>query len=91
MARLFNHIGAGQAPTFAIYNFARQIAEISAGKRQPVLKVCHIDITRDLAATASSTTSVRAFSGRCGRWLNDSLNLPVSRQILKTTRLFLGP
>lgn len=47
MARPFNHIGAGQAPTFAISDFARQIAEISAGLRPPVLEVGNIDVTRD--------------------------------------------
>ena len=47
MARPFNHIGAGQAPTFAISDFARQIAEISAGIRPPVLEVGNIDVTRD--------------------------------------------
>ena len=47
MARPFNHIGAGQAPTFAISDFARQIAEISAGQRPPVLEVGNIDVTRD--------------------------------------------
>ena len=47
MARPFNHIGAGQAPTFAISDFARQIAEISGGNREPVLQVGNIDVTRD--------------------------------------------
>ncbi len=47
MARPFNHSGARQAPTFAISDFARQIAEISAGQRPPVLKVGNIDVTRD--------------------------------------------
>lgn len=47
MARPFNHIGAGQAPTFAISDFARQIAQISAGQHPPVLKVGNIDVTRD--------------------------------------------
>ena len=47
MARPFNHIGAGQAATFAISDFARQIAEISAGLRPPVLEVGNIDVTRD--------------------------------------------
>lgn len=47
VARPFNHIGAGQAPTFAISDFARQIAEISAGLREPVLRVGNIDVTRD--------------------------------------------
>lgn len=46
-ARPFNHIGAGQAPTFAISDFARQIAEIAAGRRLPVLNVGNIDVTRD--------------------------------------------
>jgi len=47
MARPFNHIGAGQAPTFAISDFARQIAEIGLGLRPPVLAVGNIDVTRD--------------------------------------------
>lgn len=47
MARPFNHIGAGQAPTFAISDFARQIAEIGAGRRSPMLQVGNIDVTRD--------------------------------------------
>jgi GDP-4-dehydro-6-deoxy-D-mannose reductase len=47
VARPFNHIGAGQAPTFALSDFARQIAEIGAGKRPPVLQVGNIDVSRD--------------------------------------------
>lgn len=47
MARPFNHIGPGQAPIFVISDFARQIAEMAAGKRPPVLQVGNIDVTRD--------------------------------------------
>jgi GDP-4-dehydro-6-deoxy-D-mannose reductase len=47
MARPFNHIGVGQAPTFVISDFARQIAEVSAGLRPPVLHGGNIDVTRD--------------------------------------------
>lgn len=47
VARPFNHIGAGQAPSFAISDFARQVAEIGAGLRPPVLNVGNIDVTRD--------------------------------------------
>jgi GDP-4-dehydro-6-deoxy-D-mannose reductase len=47
MARPFNHIGAGQAPSFALSDFARQIAEIGAGKRPPALQVGNIDVSRD--------------------------------------------
>lgn len=47
MARPFNHIGAGQSPNFALSDFARQIAEIGAGFRQPEVRVGNIDVTRD--------------------------------------------
>lgn len=47
VARPFNHIGAGQSAQFAISDFARQIAEIAAGRRAPVLHVGNIDVTRD--------------------------------------------
>lgn len=47
MARPFNHIGAGQAPHFAISDFARQVAEIKAGQRPPLLQVGDIDVSRD--------------------------------------------
>lgn len=52
MARPFNHLGAGQAPTFALSDFARQIAEIAAGQRAPLLSVGNIDTTRDFTDVA---------------------------------------
>ena len=45
--RPFTHIGPGQSVRFAISKFARQIAEIIKGKREPVLHVGNIDTTRD--------------------------------------------
>lgn len=47
LARPFNHIGAGQSPIFAISDFARQIAQIAAGERAPVVSVGNIEATRD--------------------------------------------
>jgi len=47
MARPFNHIGRGQSPSFVIPAMARQIAEIAAGKRPPVVEVGDIDLMRD--------------------------------------------
>lgn len=47
IARPFNHIGAGQAPVFAIADFAKQIAEIAAGRRAPEIHVGNVDVTRD--------------------------------------------
>lgn len=52
MARPFNHIGPGQPATFAVSDFARQIAEIRHGRRPPVLTVGNIDVTRDFTDVA---------------------------------------
>lgn len=45
--RPFNHTGAGQAPDFVIPDWANQIAQIEAGKREPVLRVGNLDAARD--------------------------------------------
>lgn len=47
LARPFNHIGAWQSPSFAVSDFARQIALIAARKSPPILKVGNIETTRD--------------------------------------------
>jgi GDP-4-dehydro-6-deoxy-D-mannose reductase len=49
IARPFNHIGAGQSPNFAISDFARQIARISAGQQEAVINVGNIEVTRDFS------------------------------------------
>lgn len=46
-ARSFNHIGPGQSDEFAASAFARQIAEIEAGLRPPVVKVGNLAAERD--------------------------------------------
>ncbi len=45
--RPFNHIGPRQNERFAAANFAKQIAEIEAGKRASVLRVGNLDAQRD--------------------------------------------
>ena len=45
--RAFNHIGPGQAPGFVTVDFARQIAEIETGVREPVMKVGNLEACRD--------------------------------------------
>jgi GDP-4-dehydro-6-deoxy-D-mannose reductase len=45
--RPFNHAGPGQSDQFAIAAFARQIAEIEAGRRAPVVRVGNLDARRD--------------------------------------------
>lgn len=48
IARPFNHIGPGQTPDFAASSFARQIAEIELGLREPVITVGNLESARDL-------------------------------------------
>lgn len=45
--RAFNHVGPGQSDVFVLPTFARQIAEIEAGKREAVLHVGNLDARRD--------------------------------------------
>jgi GDP-4-dehydro-6-deoxy-D-mannose reductase len=45
--RSFNHIGPGQSEDFVASAFARQIAEIEAGKRDPRLRVGNLEAVRD--------------------------------------------
>jgi len=45
--RAFGHCGPGQSDAFALSSFARQIAEIEADRRAPVLRVGNLDSVRD--------------------------------------------
>ena len=46
-ARSFNHVGPGQSDDFVASAFARQIAEIEAGRREPVVAVGNLEAQRD--------------------------------------------
>jgi GDP-4-dehydro-6-deoxy-D-mannose reductase len=47
MTRSFNHTGPGQREDFVLANFARQVAEIKRGRREPVIAVGNLEIRRD--------------------------------------------
>jgi GDP-4-dehydro-6-deoxy-D-mannose reductase len=47
LTRSFNHTGPGQREDFVLANFARQVAEIKRGRREPVIEVGNLDIRRD--------------------------------------------
>lgn len=47
MVRAFNHIGPNQAPLFVVADFCKQVAEIEAGKREPVMWVGNLSAKRD--------------------------------------------
>jgi GDP-4-dehydro-6-deoxy-D-mannose reductase len=58
IGRAFNHVGPGQDPSFAASGFARQIAEIEAGLREPEVVVGNLDARRD---TMDVRDTVRAY------------------------------
>lgn len=45
--RPFNHIGPGQSDKFVVSSFAKKIAEIEKGKREPILPVGNLESKRD--------------------------------------------
>jgi len=47
--RTFHHTGPGRGEAFAESSFARQIAEIERGGREPALRVGNLDAIRDFA------------------------------------------
>ncbi|NOJ83695.1 GDP-mannose 4,6-dehydratase [Myxococcus xanthus] len=49
MARPFNHLGAGQDPTFVVPSFAAQIRAIGLGTVDPVLRTGNLDAVRDFS------------------------------------------
>jgi GDP-4-dehydro-6-deoxy-D-mannose reductase len=74
IGRAFNHIGPRQDPSFAASGFARQIAEIEAGRRGPEVIVGNLDARRD---TMDVRDTVRAYQtiaerGQAGRPYNVS-------------------
>ena len=52
MARSFNHIGAGQALGFVTSDFAKQIAEIEKGKKEPLISVGNLEARRDFTSVS---------------------------------------
>jgi GDP-4-dehydro-6-deoxy-D-mannose reductase len=47
MVRSFNHTGPGQSASYVCSNFARQIAEIESGLREPKIEVGNLSARRD--------------------------------------------
>jgi GDP-4-dehydro-6-deoxy-D-mannose reductase len=70
--RTFHHTGPGRGEVFAESSFARQIAEIEAGRQAPVLSVGNLDAVRDYSDVRDV---VRAYwlllqKGRAGETYN---------------------
>jgi len=64
LARPFNHAGPGQSPAFATSGFAQQIAEIEAGRREPVIHVGNLDAQRDVTDVRDTVRAYQALIAR---------------------------
>lgn len=68
VVRSFNAVGPGQAETFALPAFTRQLAAIEAGEQRPVLRVGNLEARRDFVhiddvAEAYATLADRGRAG----------------------------
>ncbi|MHB1361814.1 MAG: GDP-mannose 4,6-dehydratase [Thermoleophilia bacterium] len=91
IARPFNHIGPRQVGNFVVPAFARQIARMEAGLREPVLRVGNLESRRDFTDVRDI---VRAYwlllvSGKPGEAYNvaSGVSHPVSEILEKLLRL----
>lgn len=64
LVRPFNHAGPGQSPAYATSAFAQQIAEIEAGRREPVLRVGNLDAKRDITDVRDTVRAYHALVDR---------------------------
>ena len=62
LVRPFNHAGPGQSPSFATSAFAQQIADIEAGRREPVLHVGNLDAQRDITDVRDTVRAYQALA-----------------------------
>ena len=67
VVRSFNHFGPGQAPSFFAPAFARQVAEIEAGLRPPVIRVGNLDARRDLTDVRDTVRAYMLLMARGAR------------------------
>jgi GDP-4-dehydro-6-deoxy-D-mannose reductase len=59
LARPFNHVGPRQASSFAASGFARQIAEIEAGRRRPEVVVGNLEARREVMDVRDTVRAYR--------------------------------
>jgi len=74
IGRAFNHVGPRQDPAFAASGFARQIAEIEAGRHEPRIVVGNLSAQREVIDVRDTVRAYRAIleQGSSGRPYNVS-------------------
>ncbi len=64
LARAFNHCGPGQSPSFVASGFAQRIADVEAGRSEPVIAVGNLEARRDLTDVRDTVRAYRAILER---------------------------
>ncbi len=85
--RPFNHIGPGQSDAFVVSAFARQLAEIEAGLKDPVISVGNLEAQRDFTDVRDMARAYHLAALHCvpGEVYNVGSGVPRSiREVLKT-------
>jgi GDP-4-dehydro-6-deoxy-D-mannose reductase len=92
-ARSFNHLGPGQSDDFAASAFARQIAEIEAGRREAVVRVGNLSAQRDFTDVRDVAGAywLLVNKGVAGECYNVGSGTPRSIQWMLDTLLTLTP
>jgi GDP-4-dehydro-6-deoxy-D-mannose reductase len=60
IARAFNHVGPRQAPSFVAASIAKQVAEIEAGRKEPVMVMGNLAPKRDIMDVRDTVRAYRA-------------------------------
>jgi len=70
--RAFNHTGPKQAPAFVLADFCKQVSEIEAGKKEPVISVGNLEAMRDFTDVRDIVKAylLLAEKGRAGETYN---------------------
>lgn len=89
-ARAFNHIGPGQSDDFAASAFARQIADIEAGRREAVVRVGNLDAERDFSDVRDVVRAywLLALHGVAGEAYN--VGSGIARPVRRLLEMLLG-
>jgi GDP-4-dehydro-6-deoxy-D-mannose reductase len=64
LVRPFNHAGPRQSPAYATSAFAQQVAEIEAGRREPILHVGNLEARRDITDVRDTVRAYEALAAR---------------------------
>ncbi len=84
VARAFQHSGAGHVGAYALADWGEQVAEISAGLREPIVTVGNLDVERDYLDVRDVAAAYVALAeaGISGETYNVSSGVPVAMREL---------